>query len=63
MSATTEQDLAFAGPGALAELVRLRQAQPRELVELFLRRIEQLNPDLNAFRVTWPSRRWPTPTR
>jgi amidase len=52
VTTTTEQDLAFAGPGALAELVRLRQATPRELVELFLRRIEQLNPRLNAFRVT-----------
>jgi amidase len=54
MSATTDQDLAFAGPVALAELVRLRQAQPRELVELFLRRIERINPYLNAFRTTLP---------
>ena len=54
MSTTTDQDLAFAGPAALAELVRLRQAQPRELVELFLRRIEQINPYLNAFRTTFP---------
>jgi amidase len=52
VSTTTEQDLVFAGPVALAELVRLRQAQPRELVELFLRRIEQINPRLNAFRTT-----------
>jgi amidase len=54
MSTTTDQDVAFAGPAALAELVRLRQAQPRELVELFLRRIEQINPRLNAFRTTFP---------
>jgi amidase len=54
MSTTTDQDLAFAGPAALAELVRLRQAQPRELVELFLRRIEHINPYLNAFRTTLP---------
>jgi len=46
------EDLAFAGPGALAELVRTRQVQPRELVELCLERIESLNPQLNAFRVT-----------
>jgi amidase len=52
VTTTTEQDLAFAGPAALAELVRLRQTTPRELVELFLRRIEELNPRLNAFRVT-----------
>jgi amidase len=52
MSVTTDEDLAFAGPAALAELVRNRQAQPRELVELCLRRIEALNPRLNAFRTT-----------
>jgi amidase len=45
-------DLAFAGPGALAQLVRSRQATPREMVELFLARIEALNPRLNAFRTT-----------
>jgi amidase len=54
VSTTTDQEVAFAGPAALAELVRLRQAQPRELVELFLRRIEQINPYLNAFRTTFP---------
>lgn len=48
---TAADDLAFAGPGALAELVRSRQVHPRELVELCLRRIETLNPQLNAFRV------------
>jgi amidase len=51
---TADEDLAFAGPGALAELVRSGQVQPRELVELFLRRIESLNPQLNAFRTTMP---------
>ena len=49
---TDAEELAYAGPGALAELVRTRQVQPRELVELYLRRIEMLNPQLNAFRVT-----------
>ena len=43
---------AFAGPAALAELVRAREVTPRELVELYLRRIEALDPRLNAFRVT-----------
>jgi len=52
VTATAHEQLAFAGPAALAELVRSRQAQPRELVELFMRRIEELNPRLNAFRVT-----------
>jgi amidase len=48
---TAIEELAFSGPAALAELVRSRQVQPRELVELSLRRIEALNPRLNAFRV------------
>jgi amidase len=50
MSATADE-LAFAGPSALAQLVRRREVQPRELVELSLRRIETLDPRLNAFRV------------
>jgi amidase len=50
--AATAEDLAFAGPGALAELVRTRQVKPRELVELCLARIDSLDPRLNAFRVT-----------
>jgi amidase len=54
MTATTSEreELAFAGPGALAERVRRREVSPRELVELFLERIEALDPKLNAFRVT-----------
>jgi amidase len=52
VSGTADLDLAFAGPAALAELVRSKQVHPRELVELSLRRIEALNPSTNAFRVT-----------
>jgi amidase len=52
MTATAERDLAFAGPRALADTVRRREVKPRELVELFVRRIEALDPKLNAFRVT-----------
>jgi amidase len=52
MTATAEQDLAFAGPEALADMVRRRDLTPRELVELFLVRIEAIDPKLNAFRVT-----------
>ncbi len=48
---TADQELAFAGPAALVELVHAREATPRELVELYLRRIEALDPRLNAFRV------------
>ncbi|MGH2928050.1 MAG: amidase family protein, partial [Solirubrobacteraceae bacterium] len=47
---STDAELAFAGPGALAALVRDGQVHPRELVELYLRRIETLDPRLNAFR-------------
>jgi amidase len=54
MTAAGEEDLAFAGPATLARLVRERQAQPRELVELCLRRIDAIDPGLNAFRVTMP---------
>ena len=54
MSTTTDHERAFAGPVALAELVRTRQVAPRELVELCLRRIEELNPRVNAFRTTMP---------
>src|SRR5205807_3111313 len=48
---TADEDLAFAGAGELADLVRARQVRAQELVELFLRRIEALDPRLNAFRV------------
>jgi amidase len=54
MSVTADEDLAFSGPAALAELVRAREVTPRELVELSLRRIEALNPRLGAFRTTMP---------
>ncbi|MGH2858765.1 MAG: amidase family protein [Solirubrobacteraceae bacterium] len=48
---SADRDLAFAGPGALAQLVRSHEITPRELVELYLGRIEELDPRLNAFRV------------
>jgi amidase len=51
VTTTADTDLAFAGPGALAGMVRDGAVAPRELVELFLRRIESLDPQLNAFRV------------
>ncbi len=49
MSATREE-LAFVGPKAMAALVRSGEVSPGELVELCLRRIEALDPRLNAFR-------------
>jgi amidase len=51
MTATADADLAFAGPGVLAAMVRGEEVTPRELVELYVRRIESLDPRLNAFRV------------
>jgi amidase len=51
MTVTADADLAFAGPGALAALVRAGDLHPRELVERALARIEALDPQLNAFRL------------
>ena len=42
-------DLAFAGVAWLSELLRGGEITPRELVELYLGRIERLDPTLNAF--------------
>jgi amidase len=52
MTTTSDEQLIYAGPAELAELVRSRQVSARELVELCLRRIEALDPRLNAFRTT-----------
>jgi amidase len=52
MTTTADDQLIFEGPTALAERVRARELVPRELVELCLRRIEALDPQLNAFRTT-----------
>ncbi|HEY4028037.1 MAG TPA: amidase [Candidatus Dormibacteraeota bacterium] len=43
-----ENELARLDATAQADLVRRREVQPRELVESAIRRIEQLNPALNA---------------
>jgi amidase len=45
------QDLAFAGVARQAELLREREIAAPELVELYLERIAQIDPRLNAFRV------------
>ena len=42
-------DLAFAGAARQAELVRDGEVTSRELVELYLERIERLQPELNCF--------------
>ncbi len=52
----TGDDLAFAGLAALAAKVRAREVSPSELVELYLDRIERLDPELNSYRVVLPER-------
>ena len=49
-------DLAFAGAARQAELVRSGEVSSRELVELYLERIERLDPQLNAYRVVLAER-------
>ena len=44
-------DIAFAGVARQAEMVRCGEVSSRELVTLYLERIRQLDPQLNAFRV------------
>ena len=44
-------DVAFAGAARIAEMVRAKEVSPTELVELYLERIEKLDPELNAYRV------------
>ena len=51
MSTVSESELVFAGPAELAERIRGGELSARELVEACLRRIEALDPHLNAFRV------------
>ena len=43
-----ENELALLDATAQADLVRRREVQPRELVEAAIRRVERLNPTLNA---------------
>jgi amidase len=46
-----DDEVAFAGAARIAELVRSKQVSPTELLELYLRRVERIDPRLNAFRV------------
>jgi amidase len=50
------RELAFAGAARQAELVRTGQVSPREIVDLYLDRIESIDPRLNAFRIVWAER-------
>ena len=46
-------DLAFAGIARQAEAIAAGEVSSRELVELYLGRIERYNPQLNAFRIVF----------
>jgi amidase len=49
-------DVAFAGMVRQAEMVRKGDVTPSELVELYLERIDRLDPELNSFRVVLADR-------
>jgi amidase len=49
-------DLAFAGIARQAELIAAGEVSSRELVELYLKRIDRYNGELNAFRVVFAER-------
>ena len=49
-------DVAFAGAVRQAEMVRRGDITPTELVEIYLERIERLDPELNSFRTVLAER-------
>jgi amidase len=49
-------ELAFAGVARQAELIRDGEVSSRDLVQLYLERIERLDPQLNAFRTVMAER-------
>jgi amidase len=49
-------DLAYAGIAKQAELIAAGEVSSRELVDVYLERIERFNPKLNAFRVVFEER-------
>ena len=49
-------ELAFAGVGRQAELIRAGEVSSRELVELYLERIERIDAELSAFRTVMSER-------
>jgi amidase len=51
-----DDDLAFAGLAKQAAMVRAGAVSSRELVELYLERIERIDPQLNSYRVVMAER-------
>jgi amidase len=49
-------ELAFAGIARQADLVRAKEVSARELTELYLERIDRLDPQLNSYRVVFHDR-------
>src|SRR5436305_5887348 len=49
-------DLAYAGIAAQADMLRAGEVTPRELVDLYLDRIDRIDPRVNAFRVVYHER-------
>ena len=56
MGSMDATDLAFAGIARQAELIAAGEVSSRELVEIYLGRIERYDPQLNAFRVVFSER-------
>jgi amidase len=56
VGAGRDLELAFAGAARQAEMVRAKEVSPRELVELYLERIERIDPGLNAYRTVLAER-------
>jgi amidase len=56
MPAMDPTDLAFAGISSQAETIAAGEVSSRELVELYLKRIERFDTTLNAFRVVFAER-------
>ena len=53
---TAEESFAYAGAARQAELLRAKEVSSRELTELYLSRIERIDPGLNAYRDVWAER-------
>src|SRR5688500_11483329 len=51
-----QAELAFAGIARQAELIRGREVSSRELVDLYLDRIDRIDSRLNSFRVVFSER-------